>query len=409
MTKEYNELTKTLLAAGYNADMFPKDMVHIASHSCFDRQDPLNNFYGGFEYNRAYSSSLIFRTGCGKFVLGQNVLSGMSCNGKEWSLENFNPVIRCPYDKPDCPDNDPLLHGTVGGGLCIQCWCSCHPTDAAYDYENSFEKADQDRQAEKKRKYQEYSDAHNGRVCPNHMYYDERTREWNLCYDPGDCARIRCSGFCPILNKELDRKKGNVFYDIKVSARRYDLDGTLFEGQIDTTVTKGIRKFKHPVSMDICRSYIKLCQQDLIRDVMLNDYHSELFFAKHYGRQFSVDVLNIRAEQRECRDLIQDMEDIRSGIKVQHASDTEKRQKTEKSQRRSKAKQMKIQRLEKKLLNVGYQNMEPNSLDRIHADKWLGEERIQELEALRLQQEQEQKISPQQITIADFMTKEAAS
>ena len=407
MTKEYNELTKTLLSAGYNAELYPKDMVRIASHSCFDRQDPLNNFYGGFEYNKAYSNSFVYQTGCGFFVLGQNVLSGLSCNGKEWSLENFNPVIRCPYDKPDCPDNDPLLHGTKGGGLCIQCWCSCHPTDIPYDYDNSFEKAEHDRQAEKKRKYQEYSDAHQGRVCPNHMYYDERTREWILRYDPGDCARLKCIGMCPILGKELDRKKGNVFYDIKVTARRYDLDGTLFEGQVDTTVTKGIRKFKQPVSMDICRNYVKLCQEELVRSVMLNDYHSELFFAKYYNRQFNVEVLNIRAEQRESRDLAQDMEDIRNGIKIQHASDREKRQKAEKSERHNKAKRDKIKRLERKLLTVGYYNLESHSLDRIHADKWLGEQRIEELETLRLQQKQEKQIAPQQLSITDFMEQEA--
>ena len=407
MTKEYNELTKTLLSAGYNAKLYPKDMVRIASHSCFNHQDPLNNFYGGFEYNKAYSNSFVYQTGCGLFVLGQNVLSGLSCNGKEWSRENFNPVIRCPYDKPDCPANDPLLHGTTGGGLCIQCWCACHPTDIPYDYDNSFEKAEHDRQAEKKRKYQEYSDAHHGRVCPNHMYYDERTREWNLRYDPGDCARLKCSGMCPILGKELDRKKGNVFYDIKVTARRYDLDGTLFEGQVDTTVTKGIRKFKQPVSMDICRNYVKLCQEDLVRSVMLNDYHSELFFAKYYNRQFNVEVLNIRAEQRESRDLAQDMEDIRNGIKIQHASDKEKRQKAEKSERRNKAKQDKIKRLERKLLTVGYYNLESHSLDRIHADKWLGKQRIEELETLRLQQKQEKQIVPQQLSITDFMEQEA--
>lgn len=403
MTKEYNELTKTLLAAGYNAEVYPREMVHIASHSCFDRQNPLDNFYGGFEYKRAYSNSLVYRTGCGKFVLGQNVLSGLGCNGKEWSLENFNPVVRCPYDKPECPNNDPLLHGTRGGGLCIQCWCPCHPTDVPYDYENSFEKAEHDRQAEKNRKYLEYADAHNCRVCPNQMYYDERTREWSLRYDPGDCARLRCNGFCPILGKELDHKKGNVFYDIKITARRYDLDGTLFEGQVDTTITKGIRKFKHPVSMDICKNYIKLCSKDLIRDVIQNDYHSELFFAKYYGRQFQVDVLNIRAEHRESRDLIQDMEDIRSGIKIQHASDKEKRSKAEKKEKRNEAKQAKIKRLEKKLLTVGYPNLEPHSLDRIHADKWLGEQRINELELLRLQQEQEKLEAPQQLTVADFM------
>ena len=408
MTKEYNELTKTLLSAGYNAELYPKDMVRIASHSCFDRQDPLNNFYGGFEYNKAYSNSFVYQTGCGFFVLGQNVLSGLSCNGKEWSLENFNPVIRCPYDKPDCPANDPLLHGTKGGGLCIQCWCACHPTDIPYDYVYSFEKAEHDRQAEKKRKYQEYSDAHNGRICPNHMHYDERTREWSLRYDPGDCAHLSCSGYCPILGKELDRNKGNVFYDIKITQRRYDLDGTLFEGQIDTSVTKGIKKFKSSVSMDICRNYIKLCKEDLIRDVIQNDYHSELFFAKHYGRQFQVEVLNIRAEHREKRNQIQDMEDIQSGIKIQHASDNEKRRKAEKKEKRKKARQDRIHRLEKKLLTVGYSNLEPHSLDRVHADKWLGEERIDELEKLRLQQEQKKTEAPQQITMADFLENDVA-
>ena len=239
------------------------------------------------------------------------------------------------------------------------------------------------------------------------MYYDERTREWNLRYDPGDCARLKCSGMCPILGKELDRKKGNVFYDIKVTARRYDLDGTLFEGQVDTTVTKGIRKFKQPVSMDICRNYVKLCQEELVRSVMLNDYHSELFFAKYYNRQFNVEVLNIRAEQRESRDLAQDMEDIRNGIKIQHASDREKRQKAEKSERHNKAKRDKIKRLERKLLTVGYYNLESHSLDRIHADKWLGEQRIEELETLRLQQKQEKQIAPQQLSITDFMEQEA--
>ena len=406
MAKEYNELTKTLLAAGYDAENYPEEIVYISRHSCFDRQNPLDNFYGGFEYKSSYSRSLIYRTGCGKFVLGQNVLSNLCCGGKEWSFENYNPVVRCPYDKPDCPDNDPLLHGTVGGGLCIQCWCSCRPTDAPYDYENSFEKVEHDRQAEKNKKYQEYSDAHNGRICPNHMYYDERTREWSLRYDPGDCARLGCKGYCPILGKELDRKKGNVFYDVKITQRRHDLDGTLFEGQIDTTITKGIRKFKFPVSMDICRNYVKLCQKDLIRYVMHNDYHSELFFAKYHGRQFHVEVLNIRAEQRESRNLLQDMEDIRNGIKIQHNSDNEKRIKEEKKQKHSEAKQAKINRLEKKLLTVGYHNLETYSLDRIHADKWLSEQRINELEQLRSQQEQEKQNQPQQLTIADFVHQE---
>lgn len=405
---EYNELTKVLLAAGYDAETFPKDKVRIPHGGSRTPDMPLDNYYGGFEYNRAYSNTLIFRTGCGKFVYGKNVLSGMGYQGIEWCLENYNPVVRCPYDRPDCPDNDPLLHGTMGGGLCIQCWCVCHPTDAPYDYDNSFEKLEEERQKERKQKYLEYEAAHNGRICPHHMYYDERTKTWELKYDPGDCARLKCTGMCPILGRELDRKKGNVYYDVKSTFRRYDLDGTLFEGQVDTTLKKGIRKFKFPVSMDICRNYVKLCKEDLIREVILNDYHSELFFAKYHGRQFGVEILNIRAEQRESRDLAQDLEDIKNGIKVQHVSDREKADKKLKSQRRQKNKEAKIARLEKKLLEIGYHNLEPPSLDRIHADKWLGEQRIEELEALRQQKLLKQDEEPKQLSLSDLLETEVA-
>lgn len=404
--REYNELTKTLLSAGYSAEHYPKDMVHICSHAGADPKNPLDNFYGGFEYTPAYRNTLLYETGCGLFVMGRNVLSGMSCYGKDWTYENFSPLIRCPYDNPACPENDPLLHGTNGGALCIQCWCVCHPTDKAYDYEHSFEKAEGERQAEKERRYQEYAAARNGQVCRNHMYYDERTKEWSLRYDPGDCARLKCTGFCPVLNKELDRKKGNVYYDIRITKQRHDLDGTLFEGQTDTSVNKGIRKFKHPVSMDICRSYVKLCKKDLIRHVMLNEYHGELFFAKCHGHKFSVEVLNIRAMQRESRDLAQDLEDIQNGIKIQHASDQEKRQKAEKSLRRRKAKQDRIRRLEKKLLTAGYDSLEPYSTDRLHADKWLGAERIRELEAQRLQHLKELENVPRQLTMKEFIPME---
>ena len=59
-------------------------------------------------------------------------------------------------------------------------------------------------------------------------------------------------------------------------------------------------------------------------------------------------------------------------------------------------------------MTVGYANLEPHSLDRVHADKWLGEERIDELEKLRLQQEQKKTEAPQQITMADFLENDVA-
>lgn len=134
--EKYNKLTKRLLAEGYTAENYPKDKVHIA-HGCYAK-NPLDNIYGGFEYNRNYCDAFIYKTGCGMFVKGINVLSSMGFMGEEWCHENDNPVIRCPYDKAQCPKNDSRLHG-ICGSLCIQCWCVCHKTDETYDFEQSFE------------------------------------------------------------------------------------------------------------------------------------------------------------------------------------------------------------------------------------------------------------------------------
>ena len=46
---------------------------------------------------------------------------------------------------------------------------------------------------------------------------------------------------CPVLGHELDKKKGNVFYDVKISYLRNDLNGTLFEGQSQLTFLLFIR------------------------------------------------------------------------------------------------------------------------------------------------------------------------
>ena len=136
---EYNKLTQKLLAAGYTAENYPKDKVHIAG-GCYSVGNPLENIYGGFEYNRVYCDAFIYKTGCGMMVFGKNVWPELSFAGEKWCHENGNPVIRCPYDKSKCPMNDERLHGIQGGGNAIQCLCVCHRTEETYDYEHSFEK-----------------------------------------------------------------------------------------------------------------------------------------------------------------------------------------------------------------------------------------------------------------------------
>lgn len=398
---EYNKLTKRLLEEGYTADNYPKDKVHIA-HGCYSGNgNPLDNVYGGFEYNRIYCDKFTYKTGCGMHVKGINVLNSLGFMGEEWCHENDNPVIRCPYDKPKCPDNDSRLHGVHGGGLCIQCWCVCHRTDESYDFERSFEKVEKERQEEKKRKYKEYFDAHNGRICENHMFYDERTRTWSLRYKPTRCAEMCHSpnGYCPILGRQLSKKRGNVYYDLKESGavKKTDNQISLFDKERWERATKGIRYLKKPCSIDICEAIARTQADDISRNYEIN-HSTELM----YDKTWKFEIYNIRAESKPSRDLMQDLQDIRDGIPIYFEDDLIKEDKKEKKEKREKNKQKAIDRLEKKILEVGYWNMEPFSIDRLHADKWLEEEHINELEEIRHKKLKEEQEKPVQLSLFDM-------
>ena len=101
------------------------------------------------------------------------------------------------------------------------------------------------------------------------------------------------------------------------------------------------------------------------------------------GEDIEVEILNVRAEAKPSRDLMQDLQDIQDGVDVVHASDMEKWQRENKSEKKRLAREKRIARLEKRLIAVGYDNLEEFALDKIHADKWLGKERIAELETIR--------------------------
>lgn len=99
---------------------------------------------------------------------------------------------------------------------------------------------------------------------------------------------------------------------------------------------------------------------------------------------------------------MQDLADIQSGIQIVHESDLIKRQKEGKRERREKLRESAIKRLERKLLEKGYENLEEFSTDRRHADKWLSQERIADLEKLRLKKENECKNQSIQLSLFDI-------
>ena len=73
-----------------------------------------------------------------------------------------------------------------------------------------------------------------------------------------------------------------------------------------------------------------------------------------------------------------------------------------KRERRRQLRESAVKRLEKKLIEHGYESLEEFSADRRHADKWLGRERIAELEEMRLKKEKEKKEQPVQLSLFDM-------
>ncbi len=99
---------------------------------------------------------------------------------------------------------------------------------------------------------------------------------------------------------------------------------------------------------------------------------------------------------------MQDLEDIRNGIQIIHASDAEKREAENKRERRKRSRESAVRRLEKRLMENGYDSLEKFSADRRHADRWLGPKRIEELEKLRQLKEKEKKEQPVQLSLFDL-------
>lgn len=404
MEKEYNLLTQKLLAEGYTVTNHP-DYVYVGRSW---KDNPLDNWNGGFEYYGWYVYEKTFRTPCGLQCKGKSCMTGMRRVGVEFTFENDMATVRCPYHDKECMKKHPGLRNAGA----VSDRCNVHMTDEEYCYEGSVEgllKMEDDRI---RREKISFDLMHNGRTCENHMRYDREKGEWRMHYNPCECARAGCSGnlgkavegarlICPILGRPLDHRKGNVFYDIKVTSQRRSLDGTLFEGQVDTQIEKGVRFLNHPVSMDICRNIVKLCQDEIESWVRLNRYHTELFFAEYYGRVFTVEILNIRAEQRESRDLMQDLQDIRDGIQIFHASDAERQNKENKKERREKAKKKRIEAIEKKILDIGFGNLE--YIDQNRAYKLLSLDRIDELEAVREEKIKKEQEKPVQMSIFDMI------
>ena len=117
---------------------------------------------------------------------------------------------------------------------------------------------------------------------------------------------------------------------------------------------------------------------------------------------YTWEIYNIRAEAKPSRDLLQDLQDLRDGIPITFDDDRIKEKETKKKEQRNANKQKAIEKLEKKLIEIGYENLSDTSADRVHADKWLDPERLEELENIRRQKIKEEQEKPVQLSLFDM-------
>ena len=371
--KEVNELTRRLLAEGWKPEDTPP-----GTH-------PYKDYYGGWTYTGESIRSMVWETPCGLLADGRHFLNGyMSYQGVDWRPENGNPVICCPvFPSAPCPLRDPLLcnerYDLHSNDVVYQ--CACHQVDRPYTYEGSIDEAHDRLWKEAGERWEVFKAQHKGRVCRQQSRYGRTTKTWRAFYDPIDCANLGCCSYCDVLAKELDIRKGNVFYDLR---RSLTVKGEgLFPDQRKTIVEKGRKLLGSTASLTICEAIVKYGRHR-VEERVRSEFHRDLFFDK----SLEIEVINLRAARVDKRDILQDLQDVANGIEVIHAADSLKAAKAQKRARREAAKARHIRKAEAMVLAHGWDGLE--DIWKRRAEKLLGGDRIDEL----LQQRQAPKTAP---------------
>ncbi|WP_300606012.1 hypothetical protein [uncultured Oscillibacter sp.] len=360
--KEVNELTRWLLAEGWQPEDTPPGTR------------PYQDYDGGWTYTGEAIRSMVWETPCGLLADGRHFLNGyMSYQGIDWRPENGNPVLCCPvFPSAPCPLRDPLLH-TQGlschsGDVAYQ--CACHQTGRPYTYESSVDETHDHVWREADKLWEVFKAQHKGRVCRQQSHYGRTTKTWRAYYDPMDCANFGCCSYCDVLAKELDTRKGNVFYDLRKS---WTVKGEgLFPDQRKTMVEKGHKLLDRTASLTLCEAIVKYGRHR-VEERVRSEFHHDLFFNK----SLEIEVINLRAARVDKRDILQDLQDVTNGIEVIHAADSLKAAKAQKQARREAAKARRIRKAEAMILAHGWDALEDTWKRR--AEKLLDEDRIDEL------------------------------
>ncbi|NYB73872.1 hypothetical protein HZF24_06930 [Sedimentibacter hydroxybenzoicus DSM 7310] len=347
--KTKNKLTLDLLEQGYTKDNHPE---YVKWHSGMHE----------FEYTSKFLYDSVWEAPCGVMRKGCFTSGYMCYAGIQWRVENNNYNFHCPYRKKECELRHPLLKDKINvGGQ-----CSWHLSDKPYDYDNSAEKIKDERQKLTLENLNKKFGT-NGMISCTCCHINEDTCEPYFKYEPYNCINFTkngCwNGTCWCTGKERDLTLANIYYDVKTTTEYRK--GFIVEPVIQ--IVKGKKLFDSRKAMTDLEMYLKL-YPDAVYEKERMRHHIQLHRAKYCDEKFELEVLNIRVEKRESRDLMQDLEDIRDGIEVVHESDKVKKNKADKRNRREKyqkdkqkrIKKEQLKRLEKKIRTGMYKDLDGN-------------------------------------------------
>ena len=342
MSMEQNQLTRDLYAAGYTRE----------DHPSFVYWSDWQNFGYLFEALLKF----IWETPCGLLVDGKSDLGrGLACSDAsfqsiDYCPENDNPLLRCPYERKDCP------HSISGFPVPL---CPCHTTGKRYSFEQSAERVESERSERQHRQYMEITGGAYCACVVGGNGYDGGHVE--VQYDVEQCIRCRCQNpVCVIRKQKRDLSRANIFYDV----RRTWITRIGFLEEKKVQVTKGERVFPHPVARTDAEIWLEMKKahfNPLWSSSVIDSPHltpedrRQTFFSKmhrQYGEydyfEFHYDVENIRIAKSEQRDLLQDLRDVADGLEVVHAVDLKKEQAAKKRESRQRRKEQKERRLNKR-------------------------------------------------------------
>lgn len=346
-----NRLTEQLLKSGYGKDNFPE---YIQEY---------NSFYDGFIYKPDYAAAMIFQTGCGLNVKGNEVIGTMSYRGQDWMLENDNPLIVCPYNTELCPRNHEVLQERSGSGLCF---CVCHEkAQGTYDAQKTVDKVRMENIKAGKEALRRYRAEHGGHYCLHHMQYRPERDSWELSYKPRKCEACECN-HCTLFDCPLSRELGNVYFDCQVT---FETEQSVFTETPDILIFKGIPVLHKAVSITICQKIADLCGGDILKDEFYHPY--EMPRAIEFKNQ------NLRATAGNVHDIEQDMKDVDNGLRVIYYDEVKESQESSRKKKEQNAFAKRVNEEEEFILQHGFDHLKPYEKRRIQ--KFLSDERIQEL------------------------------